>query len=236
MSDVINVYCDESAHLPNDHQAVMLLGAVWCPQDKLKEINRDLREIKTRHGLPPHFEVKWSKVSPGQASLYRAVADYFFDTDDLHFRALVVPDKARLLNSATGEDFDARYYGLYFEMLKVLFSPKSKYEIYVDIKDSRSAERLRHLHEALCNDMYDFDREIIVRLQTVRSHDVELIPMADLLMGAVGYANRALRTNAAKAALMEQVQGRSGHSLTQNTLVRDEKISLSFQKAGMAAQ
>jgi len=31
MSQVFNVYCDESCHLENDHQTAMVLGAVWCP-------------------------------------------------------------------------------------------------------------------------------------------------------------------------------------------------------------
>ena len=31
MSDIFNVYCDESCQLENDHQKVMALGAVWCP-------------------------------------------------------------------------------------------------------------------------------------------------------------------------------------------------------------
>lgn len=32
-----NVYCDETCHLENDGINVMVLGAVWCPQSRLKE-------------------------------------------------------------------------------------------------------------------------------------------------------------------------------------------------------
>lgn len=35
MSTVYNLYCDESCHLENDGQKAMVLGAVWCPDDKL---------------------------------------------------------------------------------------------------------------------------------------------------------------------------------------------------------
>lgn len=38
MSDTFNVYCDESCHLENDHQKAMVLGAVWCPLEKSREI------------------------------------------------------------------------------------------------------------------------------------------------------------------------------------------------------
>ncbi len=34
MSDIFNVYCDESCHLENDQQNVMVLGAVWCQLEK----------------------------------------------------------------------------------------------------------------------------------------------------------------------------------------------------------
>lgn len=32
MLEVFNVYCDESCHLPNDGNSVMVLGGVWCPK------------------------------------------------------------------------------------------------------------------------------------------------------------------------------------------------------------
>ncbi len=39
MSQVFNVYCDESCHLENDRQKAMVLGAVWCPLDKTREMS-----------------------------------------------------------------------------------------------------------------------------------------------------------------------------------------------------
>lgn len=46
MSDIFNLYCDESCHLPNDKQAIMTLGVVWCPLEKTREIATRIREIK----------------------------------------------------------------------------------------------------------------------------------------------------------------------------------------------
>ena len=40
-----NVYCDETCHLENDGINVMVLGAVWCPQRKLKEINQRINQV-----------------------------------------------------------------------------------------------------------------------------------------------------------------------------------------------
>jgi len=57
MTTTYNIYCDESCHLEHDRQPVMVLGAVWCPLEKSREISVRLREIKTRHDLPPKFEL-----------------------------------------------------------------------------------------------------------------------------------------------------------------------------------
>lgn len=235
MSVNLNIYCDESCHLEHDRQNVMVLGAVWCPQEKAREIAVRLREIKARHSLSPVFEVKWTKVSPAKWEFYRDFLDYFFDDDDLHFRALVVPDKSCLRHDEFGQDHDTWYYKMYFDMLKVLLSPRDRYSIYIDIKDTRSAMKSQKLHNVLSNSVYDFSRTIINKVQHVRSHEVEQIQLADLLIGAIGYTNRGLSANAGKAQLIKRIQERSGYSLTLTTLLREDKVNL-FQWHGQEAQ
>ncbi len=226
MSEIYNVYCDESCHLENDHQQVMVLGAVWCSQEKAREISVRLREIKSHHGLPPEFELKWTKVSPAKARFYLDVMDYFFDDDDLCFRALIVPDKTRLCHQAFGQSHDDWYYKMYFDMLKVIFNTRAHYRIYLDIKDTRSAGKVAKLHDVLCNNFYDFSRTIIERVQNVRSHEVEILQVADLLIGAVSYVNRGLSGNAGKEALIARMRERSHYCLTKTTLLREEKVNL----------
>jgi len=227
MSDTFNIYCDESCHLEHDHQKAMVLGAIWCPLEKSREIAVRLREIKQKHGMSPRFEVKWTKVSPAKTDLYLDLVDYFFDDDDLHFRALIVPDKSKLQHDAIpGQDHDTWYYKMYFDMLKVIIRPDARYRVYLDIKDTRGAEKTAKLHEVLCNNMYDFSRSVIERLQLVHSHEIEQLQLADLLIGAISYLNRVLHGNKAKEALIARIQERSGYSLTKTTLLREEKINL----------
>lgn len=229
MSATYNVYCDESCHLEHDGQPVMVLGAVWCPLEKAREIAVRIREIKAAHGLPPTFEIKWTKVSSGKQSFYSDLIGYFFDNPDLHFRALVVADKTKLQHERYGQDHDTWYYKMYFDMLKAIFDPASCYRIYVDIKDTRSAAKIAKLHDVLCNniyDFYDFRRQIIERVQTVRSHEVKLLQLADLLIGAVSYANRGLNSSLAKTALVEIMRARSGYSLTRTNLLREDKVNI----------
>lgn len=226
MSETYNVYCDESCHLENDHQQAMVLGAVWCPLEKAREISVRLREIKAHHRLKPEFELKWTKVSPAKARFYLDVMDYFFDDDDLNFRALIVPNKTKLCHQAFGQSHDDWYYKMYFDMLKVIFNPHAHYRIYLDIKDTRSAGKVAKLHDVLCNNLYDFSRTIIERVQNVRSHEIEILQVADLLIGAVSYVNRGLSGNAGKEALVARMKERSRYCLTKTTLLREEKVNL----------
>jgi len=56
MSSFFNIYCDESCHLENDKQKSMVLGAIWSPKHKSKEISQRIREIKVKHKLKSNFE------------------------------------------------------------------------------------------------------------------------------------------------------------------------------------
>lgn len=226
MSETYNIYCDESCHMENDHQKVMVLGAVWCPLEKVREISVRLREIKVRHGLKPDFEIKWTKVSPAKTRFYLDVLDYFLDDDDLHFRALIVPNKSQLRHEAFGQTHDDWYYKMYFDMLKVILDPQAHYRIYLDIKDTRGADKVKKLHDVLCNDLYDFSRDIVERVQLVHSHEIEQLQLADLLIGAVSYVNRGLSGNAGKLALVERMKRRSGYSLEKTTLLREDKVNI----------
>lgn len=72
-----NVYCDETCHLENDGINDMILGAIWCPQEKIKEINHHIREIKRRNGVSERMELKWTKISPAKVDMYKDIIDYF---------------------------------------------------------------------------------------------------------------------------------------------------------------
>ncbi|HVK51379.1 MAG TPA: DUF3800 domain-containing protein [Pseudoxanthomonas sp.] len=225
MSQSFNLYCDESCHLPNDGQRLMVLGVVSCPVEKVRQVAVRLREIKHSHGMSETFEVKWNKVSAARQAFYQGWVDYFFDDDDLSFRA-VVAEKTGLQHEAFGQDHDTWYYKMMFQLISRVIDPNSTYRIYLDKKDTRSSRKVENLHEILCNNMYDFDRKIVERVQVVQSHEVEQLQLADLLLGAVGYENRGLAGNEGKVSLIARMKERSGYTLTRSTLMRESKFNL----------
>lgn len=226
MPEIFNIYCDESCHLENDRQKVMLLGSIWVPLEKTGELAGTSRSLKKQFGLARDFELKWGKVSAGRLDYYTAVLDWFWDTSDLHFRALIVPDKDKLDHAKFDQTHDDWYFKMYFDLLKVIIDPKQRYRIFLDIKDTRGGRKVKKLHEVLSNAHYDFSRSIIERIQLVPSHEVELLQLADFLIGLVAYVNRGLTENSAKSALVHRLQAVSGYTLKQTTLLKENKINL----------
>lgn len=226
MNKTFNVYCDESCHLEHDGMTAMVLGAVWVEADSRRAISERIRALKQSHGLARDFEVKWTKVSPSRLEFYLALVDLFFDEPRICFRGVVIPDKSSLNHERHRQDHDTWYYKMWFVLLKQIFDPQDAYRIYLDIKDTRSQEKVKKLHDILCNNFYDFDRRIIERVQQVRSHEVEPLQLADLLLGALGYLHRQLSASSAKTAVIEKIRQRSCLSLKHTTLPREGKFNL----------
>lgn len=222
----INIYCDESSHLEHDGIGSMVLGAVYCPKDICRVLSTELRNIKEYHGLSRSFETKWTKVSKSKQDYYLDVLDYFFTVPELRFRGLLVPDKSKLRHEAFDQDHSKWYFKMFFYLLKVIVNPQEQFNIFLDIKDTRSQERVEKLGEVLSNDMLDFQRAGILNIQTVRSHEVEIMQITDLIIGAIGYANRDLSSNLGKVRLVEELQGRAGTDLIHSTPLGAKKFNL----------
>ncbi len=228
MGQLYNIYCDESCHLINDaiNNTAMVIGGIICPDGIKKNVFNRIREIKAEHGISTEAEIKWNKVSPAKLDYYIDLINYFFDNNDLHFRAIVVPDKRELRHDDFNQSPDDFYYKTYFNMLKTVLEPGKEYAIYIDIKDTRSQHKVNKLHEVLCNNSYDFKREMIKKIQQIKSHEVELMGMADLLIGAMSFLHRNLNHSTAKNAIIEKIRQRSGYKLTSSTLYRENKFNV----------
>ena len=237
MKDVINIYCDESCHLQNDGIDVMAVGAIWCKSSNIEGISKKIKDIKLKHGLKPTFkknrslhkpafELKWHKVSNSKLKFYEELVDFFFDDDNLHFSVLIVPSKSALDHEKLEQTHDGFYYLTYFKMLKIILNPDYTHKIYLDIKDTRGNEKIVNLKEYLINTHYDYSQQIVKKIQQVRSHEVELIQLADLFVGAIAYIHRGLKTSNAKLQLLEQIKRRSTYSLIKPTLVKERKFNI----------
>jgi len=226
MNSTYNIYCDESCHLENDHINVMALGAAWCKLNDTEEITHAIKAIKSKHNLASSFEIKWTKISPAKADFYFDLINYFFDEEKLHFRSVIIPNKCKLDHVKFSQSHDDWYYKMYFLLLKEILDPEEKYNIYIDIKDTRGYTKVEKLREVLSNDAYDFDQNIINKIQQIRSHEATIMQLTDLLIGAITYFHRKLSTSKPKNELIKLIQTRSGHNLLRSTLPKENKFNL----------
>ncbi len=226
-----NIYCDESCHLEHDKISVMVLGSVWVEAKHAKKHAECLRKIKESHDIPRHRELKWTKVTRKMCKLYSDIIDYFFANDDLHFRGILIPDKSVLCHDDFRQDHHTWYYKMMFHLLEPILVPGNIYNLYLDIKDTHSSKKCDKLAEVLRNSQYDFKGQMVQRVQSIRSHESEILQLADLLIGAIGFTNRVKNgdipgTNLGKRQIVDQIRQRSNKSLTATTWLREPKLNL----------
>lgn len=223
MNEVFSVYCDESCHLERDESSVMTLGAVWCPKDQKKSVARDLKALKKKHSLASNFEIKWTKVSDGKLDFYLDLVRFFFDDPRLNFRGLVIP-KEGLNHEAHGQDHDDFYYKMYYLLLNKLPSLGRNFEVFIDIKDTCSQEKVDKLKEILAH------KTFFEKIQQVDSKELIALQLADLLIGALSFHQRGLYSiggaSKAKKAIVNEIHKHLRFSLSYNTPIEDTKFNV----------
>lgn len=228
MKTLYNIYCDESCHLLNDHNKAFVLGAVWVEKEKSQQIFEELRELKRKHNLSTDFEAKWTKVSLGKADYYEELVQYFFNNPDLHFRGVVVPDKGILNHSAFAQDHNTWYYKMFYVLLNVILKENSEYNLYLDIKDTQSNIKVMELKKIL--NIASVEDVAVSKAQQIRSHEVELMQIVDILSGALSYTHRGLEGNEGKKKLIEVIEKSIGKKMLTSSAVDEDKFNVLIWK------
>jgi Protein of unknown function (DUF3800) len=219
LKKTINMYCDESCHLENDGKNYMLIGYVSSEYNQIEIHHRHIKELKEKH----HFygEIKWSKVSKSKYQFYHDLIDYFF-ASDLYFRCIVV-NKSEINNVDFSQNFDMFYYEIYYRLLNHKIDMRYKYNVYLDIKDTLSAFKVRKLKEVLNTQYGTFGN-----VQNIRSHESLLMQLTDLLMGALSYNLNHEKKVIAKNNLIEKLKEHTDTPLIESTPYKHQKFNLFF--------
>ena len=205
----------------------MVIGGVICPIECRQQVYKDIRELKVKNNISAHTEIKWTKVSDSRKDFYIQLVDYFFNNSNLGFRAIFL-DKSDLNHKKFHQTSDEFYYKMYYLMLKGVFESNFQYNIYLDIKDTLGYQKIQQLKE-ICNKLQKrkgYSYELVQKIQEVRSHEVELIQLSDLLIGAVSYVNRGLQSNPTKLKLIDLIKKKTGYTLTVSTFLKESKFNL----------
>ncbi|MEQ9378779.1 MAG: DUF3800 domain-containing protein [Imperialibacter sp.] len=213
-----NFYCDESTHLQNDGKPYMLIAYVSCAYNQLTQHKAHLKLLREKYKIKG--EIKWSSVSASAYHYYADIVDYFFSTD-LQFRAVIV-DKAQIDERREEFTYDDFYFRMYYQLIHHKINMEYKYNIYFDIKDTRSHKKLHKLKEILKWNAS------IRSFQFIRSHESSIMQMTDLIMGAINYKLRGESKVIAKTKLIEKIENHCKLPITSSTPKNADKFNLFF--------
>lgn len=196
-------YCDESCHLENDGINFMILGSIKLPREKKEIIYKEIKDIKIKHGLSPKMEIKWTKVSLSKVEFYEDIIDYFFNNDDLKFRAVIASKENLVFGNEENDDYASWYYKMYYQLLNNFIDVYKKNRMFLDVKDSRGGKRIRTLRNILIRK--NKNKKFIGDINQVHSNTSEVLQLTDLLIGALGYYKRGLTTNEGKTKIIGKI-------------------------------
>ena len=145
MNKTFNIYCDESTHLIHDGHPYMLLGYTSIAYPQIKIAKEEIKAIKAKYNYKD--ELKWTNVHNATYKVYAELIDWFF-MNDLEFRAVIV-DKSQIDESRADYTFNDFYFRMYFQLLHTKVDFQNTYNVYLDIKDTCSSEKLETLNRIM---------------------------------------------------------------------------------------
>lgn len=223
MSKTFNLYCDESTHLIHDGHPYMLLSYISIAYPQIRLAKEEIKAIKRKFNYTE--ELKWTNVHSATYKVYAELVDWFF-MNDLEFRAVVV-DKSQIDETRADYSFNDFYFRMYFQLLHTKVDFQNRYNVFLDIKDTCSGEKLEKLKKIMSYN------SSIGTLQFIPSRESVFIQLADVLMGAINYNLRIQKGDVkgnviAKLKLIEKIKRHSNISLNTTTPLSRNKFNLLF--------
>lgn len=205
------IFCDESNHTYSDTSDLMVIGGIICPSEQVAYVNKYIKHIKHKHNA--NNELKWTKLNNNKKAFYDELLEFFFSSIDLQFNAQVVMGKSNLNHDIYNDgEADKFYYKMYYFTLLHLLRAQNNYNIFIDYKDTKGGKRAKKLKEVIAN---KFLGEIKTDFTIIHSHESQIMQLADIIIGAIGYKNREdiEKKSEIKNYIIQKIESLSGFSL-----------------------
>lgn len=218
------IYCDESGlEALNDKDAHLFssIGGIWMPAEYRTEFKDAINMIKKDHRLFGEF--KWNKVSPSYLGFYIDIIDYFFSTENLRFRAILMESNKIDNYKFHNGDSELGFYKFYYQLLHHWILDFNVYDVFLDLKINRDKTRLRSLSKVLNNANLTSN---IKQVQGLPSNQSLGIQLADLLTGMVGAKFNNKTKSEAKLTLITKIESEHISRAISPTPKSEEKFNI----------
>jgi hypothetical protein len=205
------VYCDESRtelfKHPLDGENYVVIGGIWIKAEQREAHKAAIKTIRVDHDL--YAEFKWNKVSSARVAFYRDLVRMFFEKE-IRFRALLL--RADELDAVRFHqaDNELMFYKFYYQLLHHWIVDFHNYRIFLDTKTNRLPDRVKTLGSCLSSSNLTSSLEV----QALPSDEVDLIQLADVLIGLVSYKFHRFQSSPAKLEVIQEAEGRLGRAIT----------------------
>lgn len=174
----------------------MVIGGLIIDEEEMPKFHDTLLGFRRETGM--FAELKWTKVSSLMLANYQRFVDYFFalnNTDFLHFHALIVDNHQTNHRKFSRGDRELGFYKFYYQLLLHSFGRRysregedDRFIVHLDHRTSSySLGTLKRVLNAGIAKRYSITSAPFVSIEPVDSKASELLQVADILLGAIGY-------------------------------------------------
>lgn len=208
-----HVFCDETD--TDSGKRYMVYGGIIVASENLPKVEQQIANWRITHRMMS--ELKWTKVSNGKYAEYESLVDLFFWMAStrriLHFKAIILDTYAPEYQTFSEGSAELGFYKFYYHFLLKYFAKFAVnndcwLDIVIDERDYsvELGDPLKALHVILNNGIkkeFGIADGLVTSVEPRKSHSSDVMQLADVLMGAVGFHNndRHLRPSARQAKL-----------------------------------
>jgi hypothetical protein len=237
------VYCDESN--TDGGKPHPVYGAILVSLDDLPAVQREIKDWRDREGM--HSELKWESLRGGlRLKKYKSLVDLLFwlarQRQLIQFKAIILDKRAPEYRTYSKGNDEIGFYKTYYHWLLWYFAPfplrhRCKLRVIIDDRNlpKNAKDPFTKLKFALNNGIRkELDAtavDVVTEVKPLDSNQSDLLQVADVLMGAVGYHNQDfhLKPGASKykVELARYIAGRVGRpTLKDETSPNKEDIKI----------
>ncbi len=190
------LYSDERYHPPGNHY--LMLGGVICTMHRGEQLVQKLAQVRSAFNL--NREMHWGKVSKEYLDAYKAWADVFLQDDLARFSLFVIDTSDSTWKSFSPRanktsNQDERLASAFYQFLLVSFGgifDTISWGVYPDkgfFSKDTVVDRVGFLLNRVYKRAYGPKRpRVIHSISAQDSKKIELIQLADVLLGAFSYS------------------------------------------------